>query len=107
MGLSEIGRVVDGFTDRDVWSWQQESNAVRWNSYRGGIGILRARGVYTQAPRSNQIAQRQCGLISPQIVDDEAPGPGRMFFYLISIDAEQSLGRDSSGQERPNHNPCL
>ena len=43
------------------------------------------------------------------IIDTLEPGPGETAFMLVSgivLGTESGLGEDSSGQPRPNDNPC-
>jgi hypothetical protein len=91
-------------------SWQEEASFTSWNAYKGDLEVLRTERVYTQAPGSNALARRDCGLSDP-FVDDATPPPlGRAAFFLVTgIDPasqESGLGEDSSGAERPHDNPC-
>ena len=71
--------------------------------------MLRASLLYTQAPGSNDLADRQCGLSEPQASDPDPPDPGKTAFFLVagvSSGVEGGLGTDSADQDRPNDNPC-
>ena len=71
--------------------------------------VLRALTLYTQLPGSNDLADRQCGLIAPVAGDPDPPAGGRTAFFLVSGvsgGVEGGLGSDSSGTPRPNDNPC-
>lgn len=89
--------------------WQDEAGFDAWNSYTGDLAVLRATGVYTQAPGSNPLAARSCGLPNPYADDLGAPATGAVAFYLTTGMAggvENSLGSNSAGIVRPNNNPC-
>ncbi|HZN55506.1 MAG TPA: thrombospondin type 3 repeat-containing protein [Candidatus Polarisedimenticolaceae bacterium] len=99
----------------NVWSsktrivWAPELTFTRWNVYRGDLAVMVDTGTYTQAPGSNPLAGRFCGLTSPAFDDPIVPAAGRCAFYLpTGRDAvsEMDLGEDSSGAPRPNVNPC-
>jgi hypothetical protein len=95
--------------EKDLRAWQPESGFTSWNGYRGSLAVLRATGAYTQAPGSNPLAARDCGLADPWIVDDAVPAPGDVAFLLVTGVAggyESGLGTTSSGAMRPNTNPC-
>jgi len=96
-------------TDKNYREWQQESGYVTWNGYRGSLAVLRATGQYTQAPGSNPLAGRDCGLTDPYVFDILAPAPGEVAFNLVTGVAggvESGLGTNSAGAPRPNGNPC-
>ena len=89
--------------------WQDEQGFDSWNGYRGDLRVLVLTGVYTQAPGSNPLAARLCGLTVSNADDPTDPIPHATAFYLVTGVAngtEGSLGLDSSGSERPNDNPC-
>jgi hypothetical protein len=68
-----------------------------------------ATGQYTQAPGSNPLAGRDCGLTELYAFDDGVPGSGAVTFSLITGVAsgvESSLGTNSVGVPRANANPC-
>jgi hypothetical protein len=96
-------------TDRNYVEWQTEQGWTSWNVYEGDLQILRAGGDYTQAPGSNDLADRHCGLLDPWLEDIEPVSPGAVKFSLVSGvvgGIEGSLGANSSGQARANTNPC-
>jgi hypothetical protein len=71
--------------------------------------VLRATGVYTQAPGSDPLAQRDCGLLNPADADATVPDVGQVAFWLVTGAIggfEGSLGTDSAGVPRANSNPC-
>ncbi len=97
--------------------WQEEAGPTSWNVYEGDLAVLRATGVYTQAPGSNPLAARLCGIPPAtacaggacSATDPIVPDPGQIGFALVTglLDGtEWSLGTDSHGSERPNTNPC-
>ena len=89
--------------------WDQETGYDSWNFYKGDLDVLRASDVYTQAPGSNDLAARQCGLGSTTAADVAPPDPGKTAFFLVtgvSGLVEGDLGQDSSGTPRLNSNPC-
>jgi hypothetical protein len=93
----------------DAIEWQPEQGFDLWNAYSGDLAVLRATGVYTQAPGSNDLAGRDCGLATLQLVDLVEPAPGAAAFFLVTGVAggvEGGLGTDSAGVPRPNANPC-
>jgi N-acetylneuraminic acid mutarotase len=97
------------FNSRNLVEWQQESGFTTWNSYRGSLAVLRSSGVYTQAPGSNPLAQRDCGLASPSDAEAAVPNAGEVAFWLVTGKnggVESSLGTNSVGAPRPNANPC-
>jgi hypothetical protein len=96
-------------TDKNYREWQAEAGYTTWNSYRGSLAVLRATGQYTQAPGSNPLAARDCGLSDPYVFDLTEPGPGEVAFTLVTGVAggvESGLGTNSAGAPRPNANPC-
>lgn len=96
-------------TDPDYQEWQSEEGYSSWNAYKGDLEVLKATGVYTQAPGSNDLARKQCGLGVPWLEDFTPPGEGRAAFFLttgVNAGGEGNLGTDSAGTERPNANPC-
>jgi hypothetical protein len=93
----------------DRVEWQPEAGFATWNLYRGDLAVMKATGVYTQAPGSNPGAARFCGLTTPSLTDAGTPAAGSEAFYLVtgeSVLGEGTLGTSSDGMERPNHNPC-
>ena len=100
---------VLGTDDKSYIEWQQESGYTKWNSYRGSLAVLRATGQYTQAPGSNPLTARDCGLTDPYVFDIDVPAAGEVAFNLVTGDAggvESSLGMNSAGVPRVNANPC-
>jgi hypothetical protein len=90
-------------------SWHPESGYSTWCVYRGDLSVLRKSGVYTQAPGTNPLATRWCGLGASALADATRPAAGAGAFYLAtgrSSAAETTLGTDSGGKTRPNTNPC-
>jgi hypothetical protein len=103
------GLIYIFFTDRNYIEWQVESGYTTWNSYRGSLAGLRATGNYTQAPGSNPLAGRDCGLNEPFVSDATVPAAGAVEFSLITgvaAGVESSLGTNGAGIERVNSNPC-
>jgi N-acetylneuraminic acid mutarotase len=95
--------------DKNYRAWQAESGYTTWNSYRGSLAVLRATGQYTQAPGSNPLAARDCGLSDPYVFDLLTPNPGEVAFNLVTGvtgGVESGLGTNSGGSQRPNANPC-
>ena len=89
--------------------YREEQGFDSWNLYRGRLKVLRATGVYTQLPGSNRLALQVCGLDQPFFQDTDLSEPGQTAFYLVAGVAggvEGDLGTDSSGNIRPNDNPC-
>jgi hypothetical protein len=73
------------------------------------LQVLRATGLYTQEPGSNELADRVCGLLQPYIDDMEPVPAGAVKYCLVTgvlLGVEGSLGTDSTGLLRPNTNPC-
>jgi hypothetical protein len=89
--------------------WQPEPDYEAWNCYSGDLEVLRATGDYTQQPGSNPLADRHCGLPAAGMDNPLVPPVGRAMFLLVTgvnAQGESALGHDSSGQPRPNANPC-
>ena len=96
-------------TDPNYREWQSEASFTTWNSYRGSLSVLRATGKFTQAPGSNPLAARACGVSDPYVFDADIPAPGDVAFNLVTGMAggvESSLGTNSAGAQRANANPC-
>jgi hypothetical protein len=90
--------------DPNYVEWQSEDGFSSWNVYRGDLAVLKATGVYTQAPGSNPLAARTAGITVPWLQDVDPVPPGKVAFYLVtgmSSGIESSLGTDSHGNERP------
>ncbi len=103
------GTILILFTDPGFIEWQAELGPSSWNVYEGDLDVLRAGGSYTQPPGSNSLADRFCGALSNWVEDFDAPPVGNTVFSLVTgvqDGVEGSLGRDSSGRERVNTNPC-
>lgn len=100
---------VFGTDDKNYIEWQQESGPTSWNVYEGDLSVLRSGGVYTQAPGSNPLADRQCGVTDVFAQDLVIPDPGKVRFSLVTgvtSGVEGSLGTNSAGATRANTNPC-
>ena len=100
---------VPGTADSSYIGWQQEQGPTSWNLYVGDLNVLRATGVYTQAPGSNSLADRQCGLTDLWAANWVIPTEGAVEFLLVTGVAggvEGSLGTNGAGVTRPNTNPC-
>ena len=94
-------------TDRDYIEWQGESGPSSWSVYEGDLSVLKATGAYTQAPGSNALAHRTCGVTEVYAADVEVPGAGAVKFALVSGgNSLTGLGATSSGVPRANTNPC-
>jgi len=96
-------------TSKTLIGWQPESGTAKWNVYEGSLSVLKSTGIYTQAPGSNPIAQRSCGLTVPSIADTEALAPGGAKFALVTSVTgvvESNLGTNSAGATRSNTSPC-
>ena len=113
-GEGDVCDLTDGLiyiysTDPNYREWQPEAGYTTWNSYRGSLSVLRATGKFTQAPGSNPLAARACGVSNPYVLDTDIPGPGEVAFNLVTGVAggvESSLGTNSAGVPRVNANPC-
>jgi hypothetical protein len=95
--------------DRSLIAWQGESGPSSWNVYEGDLAVLQASGTYTQAPGSNALANRRCGLTSLSADDTLPVPPGATKFSLITgvtSGVEGTLGTDGQDQMRANTNPC-
>ncbi|ANM29074.1 hypothetical protein ABI59_04890 [Acidobacteria bacterium Mor1] len=89
--------------------WDDESGIDSFNLYRGDLAVLRATGVYSQAPGSNPEASQECGVLDLFVEDLNSPPAGVGVFYLTTGTTggvEGGLGQDSAGGTRPNDNPC-
>jgi hypothetical protein len=93
----------------DLVDWQDEVGFDSWNLYEGDLTVLAAGGAFTQAPGSNDLADRQCGLADSVAADlGLPPAPGATAFFLVTGNAgtlESGLGTSSFGP-RPNTDPC-
>jgi hypothetical protein len=98
-----------GTDDKGFVEWQQEQGPTTWNVYLGDLSVLRATGVYTQAPGSNPLADRSCGVTDTFVADATVPAAGGVQFSLVAGvtgGVEGNLGQNSAGAPRPNTNPC-
>ena len=104
------GLIYQFVTDPNYIEWQEEVGPTSWNVYEGDLAVLRATGTYTQAPGSNPMADRHCGLANPWVEDFDVPenAGGAKYALVTGITSgvEGSLGNNSAGTERPNANPC-
>lgn len=101
--------ILLGFEAPERVAWQPEAGYASWNLYRGDLDVLAATGVYTQAPGSNALARRDCGLFDAYDADPSRPELRKTAFFLVTGNAasgEGSLGSDSRGALRPNAHPC-
>jgi hypothetical protein len=113
-GVGDRCDVKDGtiwitFSTHNRVNWQAELGFTWWNVYRGDLKELKRSGIYTQAPGSNPLAKRTCGVTPTTLEDFDFISPGSTAFYLVTgetVRGEGSLGYASSGEERPNDNPC-
>ncbi len=96
-------------TGKTAVTWQPEPGYLTWNLYRGNLALLVGFGLYTQAPGSDPLAGRLCGLSSSSATEPVLPAVGQVEFLLVTgvaASGEGTLGDDSSGAERPNAHPC-
>lgn len=82
-----------------------EIGFAAFHVYRGDLGILRTYEIYTQDPSQLAAAARFCFQTAGPLVDPFIPSLGGAVFYLAE-GAGGTLGEDSAGNPRPNHNPC-
>ncbi len=103
------GTIYMVWDSRSKVSWAPESGSSTWCVYRGDLAELRRSGKYTQAPGSNALATRNCNLVTPAFAESGDPSPGLTAFYLVAGrpgPSSAELGVDSTGDIRPNANPC-
>ena len=114
-GVGDVCDLSDGLiyvlgTDsKDYVEWQQENGPTSWNVYEGDLSVLKSTGVYTQAPGSNPLASRSCGVTDPYVQDLVVPPSGSVRFSLVTGvtgGVEGNLGTNSGGVPRANTNPC-
>ena len=113
-GQGDVCDLDDGLiymfsTDPNYVEWQDEAGRTAWNVYEGDLAVLKATGVYTQAPGSNSIARKSCSRTDPWVDDFGSPPAGAVKFSLVagvSGGVEGSLGTNSAGVTRANTNPC-
>lgn len=92
-----------------VLDWEDETGFMSWSVYRGDFAVLRATGVYSQAPGSNPVAARWCSIGFSGFNDTYEPAdPFQIGFYLVAGDngGSEDLGFDGQGVPRPHDNPC-
>ena len=79
------------FIDKDWLWWNQERSAGDYNLYRNDLCLW-------------------LGISSPPAPDSDVPLPGSPYFYLVTVEnllhEEGTLGFESTGNVRPNDNPC-
>jgi N-acetylneuraminic acid mutarotase len=100
---------VFGTDDKNFIEWQGETGPSSFNVYEGDLSVLRSTGIYTQAPGSNPLADRQCGVADLFVEDLVVPSSGQVRFSLVTgvtAGIEGSLGTNSAGAPRANTNPC-
>lgn len=103
------GLILIFVADPDFIEWQEELGYDAWNAYTGDLAALQATGEYTQVPGSNDLAQQDCGLATPQLSYPDVPPVGATAFFLVTGIAggqEGGLGTDSAEKPRPNDHPC-
>ncbi|MEM7245457.1 MAG: thrombospondin type 3 repeat-containing protein [Acidobacteriota bacterium] len=97
-------------TTTDV-TWQDELGFDGFNLYRGDLGTLLSRSIYTQDPMAHPDAEAFCDVPSgsPTQADPARPAEGEAFFYLVTgrnTGMESSLGTTSAGDLRPFDYRC-
>ena len=95
--------------EEDQVRWQEEFGYTSWNAYRGDLDVLLGNGEYTQLPGANPLAGQECGLDDAFWAGVGVPDPGKVALFLATgnnAQGESGLGVDSSGELRPNTNPC-
>ncbi|MEW5806236.1 MAG: VCBS repeat-containing protein [Acidobacteriota bacterium] len=108
----ELIRVT--FPNKETIQWEDYSPTCgggnsNYNLYRSDWNHFLQSGEYTQDPGVVPNAARFCDIPGPSLTDSFVPPPAELVFYLVSGNrggTEGSLGRDSSGAERPNAHPC-
>lgn len=103
------GVILITFTDPNSIEWQEEAGFTSWNVYEGDLDVLKGTGNYTQAPGSNPLAERHCGVTVTYVDNFDHPPQGKTIFSLVTgvhDGVEGSLGQGSAASERPNANPC-
>jgi hypothetical protein len=102
------GLILEWRNDRTSVSWQAEQGPTSWNLYVGDFAVMKTTGEYTQAPGSNPLASRTCGVTATVASEPGVPAPGTGSFSLVTSvtnGIEGSLGSSSSGP-RANAHPC-
>ena len=96
--------------DKDTVSWQFEMPFISWNMYRGDLAVLKNTEIYTQAVGLSPLVAQFCNIGPNSQNDTYVPPTGSTVFYLVTgrtvTGVERPLGTDSSGNQRPNTNPC-
>ena len=103
------GLLLLSFLDTNRVTWQTDSTFDSYNLYTGNVDVLKATGVYTQPTTPSGIVRRFCNETQALINWSTLPPVGQAIFYLVSGNrnlVEFPLGNDSSGNPRPNQNPC-
>src|SRR5262249_18414837 len=80
---TDDGRILLWRLDKQSVSWD-EQGFDPWNVYFGDLAVLRATGVYTQAPGSNALAARNCGVSGMSTADLAVPSLGGVSFALVT-----------------------
>jgi hypothetical protein len=96
-------------SEKNYREWQFDVGYSAFNNYRGSLSVLRATGSYTQAPGSNPLAGRDCGLTEGFVLDTVVPAPGEVSYNLVTGIVggnESNMGTNSAGVPRANTNPC-
>ena len=105
---TDDGIVLIRKIDQPRVRWQPDTHYTKYNVYRGSLAVLRAGGLYTQAPGSNPYAARFCNLTVNYLDDALIPAVGEAFYWLVDgkgTSGEEPLG-DGANVTRPNTNPC-
>jgi hypothetical protein len=103
------GQIMVIFPDRFTVSWQDEVGNTSFNVYRGDLAVLRQTGQYTQDPTVTPLASRNCDVTDVWLLDAVDLPVGKGVFFLVTGNGsggESPLGNSSSGNPRPNSNPC-
>ena len=78
--------------------------------YRSDLLFLLGSSIYTQDPTLVPMAMRVCNVNNPQLLDTFEPPVGQAVVYWVTgndvFGIESTLDTDSSGNPRPNDNPC-
>jgi hypothetical protein len=94
--------------DDETISWSVETGALAYNLYRDLLTELRAGATYGSCWQAG--IDRDADLDGrPDATDVDTPPAADGYFYLTTAEmdfGEGSLGRDSTGAERPNDAPC-
>ena len=98
------------FTAPDTMSWEVLPADQAYNLYRGALSILMGNGSYTQ-PVFLPVPEQFCEVLPEALpyVDSYRPATNATIIYMVTTVTaayEGSLGQTSSGEVRPNDNPC-